>query len=197
MKREQRFTGFTIVELLIVIVVIGILAAVSVVAYNGIQQRSYNAKAVSAVDAYIKILKMYKSEKGVWPTTVSGTQTEYACLTPAGSLPADSNFSANVCAFSYGTPTSINPTFNALLTPYANPLPNGTLPTYILRPGDSSEYRLRGLRYTVFNSNSENEVYLIYAIKGNQTCSRGQKIDINDINGNYTGDTMCEVYLPH
>jgi prepilin-type N-terminal cleavage/methylation domain-containing protein len=33
-------TGFTIVELLIVIVVIGILAAISVVAYNGIQNRA-------------------------------------------------------------------------------------------------------------------------------------------------------------
>jgi prepilin-type N-terminal cleavage/methylation domain-containing protein len=34
-KQKQR--GFTIVELLIVIVVIGILAAITIVAYNGIQ----------------------------------------------------------------------------------------------------------------------------------------------------------------
>ncbi len=45
MKRfGQRSTGFTIVELLIVIVVIAVLAAITVVAYNGIQQRSQNAK---------------------------------------------------------------------------------------------------------------------------------------------------------
>lgn len=37
--------GFTIVELLIVIVVIGILAAITIVAYNGVQQR---AKVTSA-----------------------------------------------------------------------------------------------------------------------------------------------------
>ena len=36
-------SGFTIVELLIVIVVIAILAAISIVAYNGIQQRARNA----------------------------------------------------------------------------------------------------------------------------------------------------------
>lgn len=37
---KQKHTGFTIVELLIVIVVIGILAAITVVAYNGIQEKA-------------------------------------------------------------------------------------------------------------------------------------------------------------
>ena len=37
---KQKQTGFTIVELLIVIVVIGILAAITIVAYNGIQNRA-------------------------------------------------------------------------------------------------------------------------------------------------------------
>ena len=39
--------GFTIVELLIVIVVIGILAAITVVAYTGIQQRARVAVLMS------------------------------------------------------------------------------------------------------------------------------------------------------
>ena len=37
---NKKQTGFTIVELLIVIVVIGILAAITIVAYNGIQNRA-------------------------------------------------------------------------------------------------------------------------------------------------------------
>lgn len=45
MKRGQNKQGFTIVELLIVIVVIGILAAVSMVAYGTIQNRSKVAAA--------------------------------------------------------------------------------------------------------------------------------------------------------
>lgn len=43
-KKDQ---GFTIVELLIVIVIIAILAAVSVVAYTGVQQRAQASKIAS------------------------------------------------------------------------------------------------------------------------------------------------------
>ena len=37
---KKTTSGFTIVELLIVIVVIGILAAITIVAYNGVQNRA-------------------------------------------------------------------------------------------------------------------------------------------------------------
>ena len=40
MTKQTKSSGFTIVELLIVIVVIAILAAITIVAYNGIQDRA-------------------------------------------------------------------------------------------------------------------------------------------------------------
>ena len=56
--------GFTIVELLIVIVVIAILAAISIVAYNGMQQRARDTQRKSDISAVVKALSMSGVDKG-------------------------------------------------------------------------------------------------------------------------------------
>lgn len=61
-SNQQR--GFTIIELLIVIVVIAILATISVVAYNGIQQRSRDAKRTTDIATIEKALHMWSIEGG-------------------------------------------------------------------------------------------------------------------------------------
>lgn len=57
--------GFTIVELLIVIVVIAILAAITVVAYNGIQQRANNARRDTDLTSYMKAMRLARINAGV------------------------------------------------------------------------------------------------------------------------------------
>ena len=51
-------SGFTIVELLIVIVVIAILAAITVVAYNGIQERANSSKAKADLSQLAKAMNL-------------------------------------------------------------------------------------------------------------------------------------------
>lgn len=61
---HKRFSGFTIVELLVVIVVIGILASITVVAYNGIQERARDTKRKSDVAQIVKLLATYEAQNG-------------------------------------------------------------------------------------------------------------------------------------
>lgn len=69
MKTKQ--TGFTIVELLIVIVIIGILAAITIVAYNGIQNRTYDTAIQSDVTNFAKKIEVFYVDNGKYPTTLS------------------------------------------------------------------------------------------------------------------------------
>lgn len=64
--------GFTIVELLIVIVVIGILAAITIVAFNGVQNRGRTSSAESAANTIIKKAEAANSLVSSYPQTAAG-----------------------------------------------------------------------------------------------------------------------------
>ena len=63
--------GFTIVELLIVIVIIGILAAITVVAYNGIQNRAYDTTVQSDLKSLYKKISLYRIQEDKYPRYVN------------------------------------------------------------------------------------------------------------------------------
>ena len=73
MKWAQKQTGFTIIELLVVIVVIAILAAITIVAYSGIQAQARNTQFLSAMDTYEKVIRMYYVDNGTYPSTQVGS----------------------------------------------------------------------------------------------------------------------------
>lgn len=63
--------GFTLVELLIVIVIIAILTVVSLVAYNGLQNQAKTSAAKSTVDSVAKKAELYNTEEGKYPAKIS------------------------------------------------------------------------------------------------------------------------------
>lgn len=87
MKQNIRSQGFTIVELLIVIVVIAILAAITFMMFNGLRQRAIQSSLQSDVDKGKKKVMLYQVENGTYPTAIncdSPTDTE-VCIEPSGS----------------------------------------------------------------------------------------------------------------
>jgi prepilin-type N-terminal cleavage/methylation domain-containing protein len=77
LNRKQ--SGFTIVELLIVIVVIGILAALVITTFTGIQQRARNTERETDIKAIHGQLEAYYAQNGYYPTL--------AVVTASGGLP--------------------------------------------------------------------------------------------------------------
>lgn len=63
--------GFTIVELLIVVVVIAILAAITIVSYNGITGRANASASKSLAATWAKKVEMYQAEEGRYPLAKS------------------------------------------------------------------------------------------------------------------------------
>lgn len=69
-KKTQ--SGFTILEMMVVVVIIGILASMVVPNLMGSQDRANLQKAVSDVSALETSLKMYKMDNYDYPTTDQG-----------------------------------------------------------------------------------------------------------------------------
>ncbi len=70
---KQKQAGFTIVELLIVVVVIAILAAITIVSYNGIQNRAAESAVQSDLRNAMSKFQAYKAINGTFPANSDST----------------------------------------------------------------------------------------------------------------------------
>lgn len=115
-KRDRNY-GFTIVELLIVIVVIAILASISIVSYNGIQNRAKTTAASTVAKSVTTKAEMAYTLTGSYPTAMTGfnSNTESAI---AGS------------GLVLGTPDADNGTSTVQYTPCSNPATGARIGTW-------------------------------------------------------------------
>ncbi len=77
MKYQQTIQrGFTIVELLIVIVIIGILAAITIVAYNGIQTRAREAAVKTDLQQALRTTELANTDPAIGSYPKSATDVQ-------------------------------------------------------------------------------------------------------------------------
>lgn len=114
MIKKNQTPGFTIVELLIVIVVIAILAAISIVAYNGIQQRAKDSQRKSDITAITKALELYYIDNGRYPAGSGSTTINASWSTTADA--SWQNLATALAPYSAKLPTDPISTAGAAVT---------------------------------------------------------------------------------
>lgn len=120
MLKTRSQKGFTIVELLIIIIVIGILASITIVAYNGTQNRARDASRLSESKHWTDILTIMKSQSKL-PEELADYSNAPYCL--------GENFPNDECQNLNGTLGSnkrqVNSSLNDAIREYAGKLPSG------------------------------------------------------------------------
>lgn len=189
MKRST--SGFTIVELIIVIVVIGILATITLVAYNGAQQRAYNAQIISGVSSYQKLIETYYTFHGKYPANSKELANHYIAMSCLGT-----GYPDNFCGKVTGNDTYEDATFNAAVASVGT---GGAIAKSLLAPGDETFVgAVYGIDMTdpewTKNKSDTFARTIQYALKGaDQNCqipgSYAYRFD------NVTNVTACEIIL--
>jgi len=151
----QRQRGFTIVELLIVIVVVAILAAITVVAYNGIQGRARNAQQLAAAKSYLTAFSAYVAASGAYPPTSKSR----VCL----------NLEQAECM--NGTAWYRDATLEAALKTVLSPLPAPNTSIAL-----NATPRMGYIPVTDVTLDGTPAAFLLYTVESPETCSVGTPV---------------------
>ena len=155
MWAKNKNSGFTIVELLIVIVVIAILAAITIVAFNGVQTRASNTQTSQSIKEFIKAYHLYALDNNDYPN-------QTGCL--GEGYPGNRCLAQDTTGFCFGYGGATNAAINTALKPYMNNKVSS--PSMQAIACGSTTYVGAYAAYTA----ATKTVIILMALKGNVTC---------------------------
>lgn len=141
MKKSR--SGFSLIELVVVVVIIGILAGITLITYRGATERANDTQTISAANQWMKALQMYRARNGSLPNIAgclgSGYMFNYdgKGTTGTGQCRQD--------AASYGV--TENTALNQALAPYISTKPTPSMKTTAV---NSPTAWYRGLYYYTY-----------------------------------------------
>jgi prepilin-type N-terminal cleavage/methylation domain-containing protein len=183
-KNLNSRSGFTIAELLIVIVVIGILAVIGAVGYRNAKGKAQAAVTQGVVQQYSTALAAYKAENGDYPDLsliTSETTSPIVCL--------GTGYAGVSCGSNFG-PGEEYLSFNSLMEQYTGKVPNIS-PHTTPYNFDSINLTITGIALQFINGENNTlngqpeEFYAItYALdRENAKCNGGQVLAVGGIPG--------------
>ena len=150
------------------IVVIGILAAITIVAYSGITSKASNDQTLNVVKAYENALSLYKVDNGAYPSMGDG------CL--------GSGYVSNHCWIGPNGTYDVNPGLDSVLAPY---LPSKPTPSLKSFPVTSTDNRVG----VTLDQNTPGVSKIVYYLDGsNQNC-------YGIFGANEGGGSQCQLIL--
>lgn len=80
MRSRKMKAGFTLIELMVVVIIVGVLAAASVPLYQGNVRRAIRAEAIATMGSIRSAQRVYRAEHGVYFTSADAAQRQGANL---------------------------------------------------------------------------------------------------------------------
>jgi len=110
--------GFTLIELMIVIAIVGILAAVAMVMYSGARDRGYITEAKEPLMRVVQEEENYKAEHGAYPP--NGTHKDYLPFFGGNGTSGSGSASVHVGEYDVAFAVNTSTAFTVRATPSAS-----------------------------------------------------------------------------